>query len=43
MELSVIVEGNFKQAHIFLGPGDDFVLETSIEVSGGILTDLHPG
>ena len=41
MELSIIVEGNFNPANVFTGPGDDFELETSIEVSGGILADLH--
>lgn len=41
MELSVIVEGNYNPAHVFMGPGDDFELGTYIEVSRGILTDLH--
>jgi hypothetical protein len=41
MELSVIVEGNFNPANVFTVPGDDFELGTSIEVSGGILADLH--
>jgi hypothetical protein len=33
MELYVIVEGNINQAHVFMGPVDDFELGTSIEVS----------
>ena len=41
MELSVIVEGNYNQAHVFMRPGDDFELGTSIEVSRGILPNLH--
>jgi hypothetical protein len=43
MELPVIVESKFDPVHISAGTGDDFILETSIEISGGILTDLHSG
>jgi hypothetical protein len=40
-ELAIIVEGKFDPVHVSTRTGDYFVLETSIEVSGGILTDLH--
>jgi hypothetical protein len=39
----VIVESKFDPVHVSTGTGDDFIFETSIEVSGGILTDLHSG
>ena len=42
-ELSVIIESKLDPIHVSAGTGDYFVFETSIEVSGGILTDLHPG
>jgi hypothetical protein len=41
IELPVIVESKFDPVHVSAGTGDDFELETSIEVYGGILADLH--
>jgi hypothetical protein len=43
MELPVIVESKLDPVNVSTGTGDNFILETSIEVSGGILADLHPG
>jgi hypothetical protein len=43
MELPVIVEGKFDPVHVSAVTGDYFVLKTSVEVSGGILADLHSG
>jgi hypothetical protein len=41
-ELPVIVECKFDPVHVSTGTGNDFVFETSVEVSGGMLTDFHP-
>jgi hypothetical protein len=43
MELPIIVESKFDTLHVSAGACNDFELETSVEISGGILTDFHAG
>jgi hypothetical protein len=38
---SVIVESKFNPVHVATGTINDFEFETSIKISGGILTNFH--